>query len=1027
MRPKSSKKDIAIIGMSGKFPKSKNITEFWRNLEEGNELIDFYTHSELQDLGVDNDTLNNANYVKTACLINEPGSFDYSFFGYTKEEAALMDPQIRVAHEQAWASLDDAGYNPFEYPNKIGAYFSASDNLNWRTHVMLSNSSNVNPLFIKHISNESSISRLISYSLNLRGPSIFIDSACSSSLVAIHMACRNLLLKECSIALAGGVSISSSSSIGYFYEPGSILSKDGHCRTFDAESSGTVIGEGAGVVVLKKLEDALNDGDHIYSVIKGSSVNNDGNQKVGYTAPSIIGQHNCIKSAIQMAGIESNEITYIEAHGTATNLGDPVEIQALNKAFNYDVNHKCAIGSLKSNLGHMDAAAGVGGVIKTALAIHNKAIPASLHYKVPNPQINFDSGPFFVNASLSKWESQTVRYAGVSSLGIGGTNAHVVMGESPLPENPDQPKRKNQLLIFGAKTKTSIQNFQHNLSAFLDENPATNLADLSYTLKNRKNDFAYRKFAVCGSSPEANDLLNDVARQLPLYKADKQGVVFMFSGQGCQYYQMGKQLYEQFPYFQSMMDEGFSILERFTGENYKSIIGYGANIPAENDQINNTKYTQPLLFLFEFSIAKLLMHFGAQPQQMIGHSLGEYVAACISEVFSLEDGLKLIAKRGQLMSELEQGSMLFVGLPSNKVEELLTNDLSIAAINTEHSCVVSGKSESITALLEVLNEMEIPATILKTSHAFHSEMMNPVLDAFEGVLNEVKLAEPKIPFISCTSGIRITNDEATSSKYWVNHLRKSVQFSKGVDTLLRENATTYIEIGASKTLLSFLRQNKKFDKNLAVGAVVRHPKEKKDDSYYLLNAIGTLWAKGTKINWSNYYEDEKRNKVSAPAYAFDKVIFPCKVNPLKKLANMNLGAMNGTGEQQSFVNDSGMIYGNEASDNLIEDEVERPELEAIYEAPESTTEKELATLWKALFGFDKIGVRDDFFELGGDSLKAMTLLRKIHKSFNVEVSVDDFFDRCDIKSLGKEIDLAISVKQLNQKPKDNSNSKQVRF
>ncbi|MGB3463894.1 MAG: polyketide synthase, partial [Cyclobacteriaceae bacterium] len=412
MSIKSSKRDIAIIGMSGRFPKSDTIDDFWKNLIAGKELIRHYTDDDLVKAGVDQNLLDNPGYVKSSCMIDDPENFDYSFFGYTKEEAALMDPQLRVLHEQVWKSLEDSGYDPFSYPHKIGSYFSASDNINWRNYVELSKGSNVNPFFVKHISNESSASRLISYSLNLKGPSYYIDTACSSSLAAVHLACRSLLLKECAMAVAGGVSIGSSENIGYMYEEGSILSKDGHCKAFDKNSTGTVVGEGVGVVVLKRLSDAVRDNDQIYCVIKSTSANNDGKLKVGYTAPSIQGQYDCIKTALQLAEATPGDISYIEAHGTATRLGDAVEIEALNKAFNYDTTFRCKIGSVKTNLGHADAAAGIAGLIKTALSVNRKMIPPSLHFKAENPEINFKSGPFQVNADLTEWDDNKTRLAG---------------------------------------------------------------------------------------------------------------------------------------------------------------------------------------------------------------------------------------------------------------------------------------------------------------------------------------------------------------------------------------------------------------------------------------------------------------------------------------------------------------------------------------------------------------------------------------------------------------------------------------
>lgn len=531
MKPRSIKKDIAIVGISGKFPKSTNISEFWKNLVEGNELIRFYTDQELEKLGLEASLIRNEKYIKSSAFLEDSGSFDFSFFGYTKEEAELMDPQIRILHEQVWLAMEDAGYNPFSYPTKIGSFFTASDNINWRAHVKLAENPNVNSFLVEQISNRNTISTLISYSLNLRGPSYFIDTGCSSSLVAVHMACRSLLMKECSMALAGGVSVSSSENIGYLHENGMILSNDGHCRAFDVDSSGTVGGEGVGVVVLKRLEDALNDRDHIYSIIRASSTNNDGNRKVGYTAPSITGQYECIRSAQQIAEIDPQSISYIEAHGTATKLGDSVEVEALNKAFNYDTTHSCGIGSLKTNIGHLDAAAGVAGLIKTALSLHHKLIPPSLNFKSPNPEINFTAGPFYVNSELKRWVSEIPLIAGVSSLGVGGTNAHVILEEPPVQEAGSKPKEK-QLILYSAKTKSSLERYQDNLKDFLEKNENTDLADLAYTLKTGRKNFKYRNFVVCDDVSQARQKLDRISGNKAFQVKDKKGVVFMFAGQG---------------------------------------------------------------------------------------------------------------------------------------------------------------------------------------------------------------------------------------------------------------------------------------------------------------------------------------------------------------------------------------------------------------------------------------------------------------------------------------------------------------
>jgi acyl transferase domain-containing protein/acyl carrier protein len=887
MKTRSIKKDIAIIGISGKFPKSDNITEFWKNLVEGNEMIHFYSDEELHELDVHPNLIQNKNYIKSSAFLNEPGSFDYSFFGYTKEEAELMDPQTRILHEQAWLALEDAGCNSFNYPGKIGCFVTASDNLDWRAHVKLfENNTKVNPFLIEQICNQNTMSMLVSYSLNLKGPSYFVDTACSSSLVAIHIACRSLLMKECSMALAGGVSVSSSINIGYVYESGMTASKDGHCKAFDIDSSGTVGGEGVGIIVLKRLEDALNDRDHIYSIIRSSSVNNDGNRKIGYTAPSIIGQYECIRTAHQIAEVEPKSISYIETHGTGTKLGDSVEIEALNKAFNYDTTHQCSIGSLKTNLGHLDAAAGVAGLIKTALSLKHNVIPASLHFTAPNPEINFTSGPFIVNAKLKEWVAQKPLLAGVSSLGIGGTNAHIIL-EEPLLQQKGSTSVSHQLIAYSAKTKSSLERYETKLKEFIQKNKNIDLPDLAYTLKTGRNNYKYRKFIVCKDVDELEQHLNEVNLKEPSQIKEKRSVVFMFSGQGSQYYNMGKQIYFQYPYFKSLIDEGFEILKKETGTDYADIIGYNETNKADKDLINDTYFTQPLLFLLEYAFAKLLIKFGVKPAAMIGHSLGEYVAACISGVFSFEEGLRLIVKRAELMGKVERGAMLSVECSAAQIKELIPFEIDIAAINTDGSCVVSGNNDNIHNISETLLSKEISFAKLKTSHAFHSQMMDSILSEYENELNKIKFSEPSIPFISCSSGILIKKEEAVSPKYWVEHLRKTVSFSKGLNSLLAADYSTYIEIGPGKTLINFLRQSKSYKPDSLLLTVLRHPKETTNDAGYLLNTLGSLWSKGIDINWNEYYSAELRNKISAPGYSFDKIIFPAKINPVQKFIEMN--------------------------------------------------------------------------------------------------------------------------------------------
>lgn len=1006
------KKDIAIVGMSGKFAQSPDLDAFWENLVAGTDLSTAHTREELEELGVSQDLLDHKDYIKRSLLLEDAGSFDYSFFGYTKEEAALMDPQVRLMHEQTWLALENAGYNPFEYAGKIGCFYSASDNLNWRTHAFLSKAPNVSSYLINQLSDRVSISRLIAYKLNLKGPATFIDTACSSSLVAIHTACRSLLLRECNMALSGGIRLNSSVNIGYMHQEGMIFSKDGYCRAFDKDASGTTMGEGVGIVLLKRLEDALNDNDHIHAVIRGSAVNNDGSRKVGFTAPGISGQYECIKSAQKFAGVSGSDITYVEAHGTGTKLGDPVEIEALNKAFDHDTSHQCGVGSVKTNVGHLDAAAGVAGLLKAALTLKNKTIPPSINFTTSNPEIAFEEGPFYVNNTTKKLESEKTMCAAVSSFGIGGTNAHIIL-ENALPQNNTDSSKSASLIPLSAKTKKSLESLNEHFIAFLKQNPSVNVADLAYTMQIGRANHTFRKY-VCGSNTA--DLISELElKNTASIAKDKtrKKLVFMFSGQGSQYFGMAKDIYHQFPHFKNVMDEGFEILEKLTGKPVKAILGYGDDPNTNTELINDTRYTQPLLFLVEYAFANLLISLGLKPDQMIGHSLGEYVAACLSEVFSFQDGLRLIVRRAELMSDLEKGDMLNVALSAAEVSTYISSDVSIAAINTMDTSVLSGNKQSIQKVSEKLMADEIGFTTLRTSHAFHSEMMDDMLEDYAAELDRIELSPPKIPFVSCTTGKPIESEEATSSTYWVNHLRQPVNFVKGLDFLTEQEFSAWLEIGAAKTLSGFLRQHKNYKPEITVTSISRHPKETVDDTNKFLSGVGKLWSKGLKINWDALYENETRNRIPAPTYVFERVIFPSRVDPIGKMLMHNNGQQI-NGIEDFNVGDIADATQDIDSNNQAEN---RFDFEAAYAPPETPTEMELEALWRSLFGYDKIGVNDDFFELGGDSLKAITLLRRIHKSFDIEVNLNDFFNKSNIRALSEEIDLAKEIKGLNKPEK----------
>ncbi|HYE54579.1 MAG TPA: type I polyketide synthase, partial [Chitinophagaceae bacterium] len=798
--------EIAVIGMAGKFPLAGNIDQYWENLKQGRDCVRDLTEEEILAEGESASLLKDPSYVRSNAYLESKQYFDAAFFNYRPDEAALMDPQTRIYHECCWEALEDSGYGIMNNKDKIGVFAAGTPNVPWVLHAARANSEGlVDDFTAGHLRDVTFLSSRISYKFNLKGPAIFIQTACSSSLVAIHEACSSLLLGECSMALAGGVNIKHYSKKGYLYKEGMIRSKDGRCKPFDADSNGTIGGEGAGVVVLKRLKDALRDGDHIYALVKGTAINNDGSGKVGYTAPSVKGQAEAIRKAQMMARVESDTIGYVEAHGTATELGDPIEIEALNEVFGPGRPGSCAIGSVKSNMGHLDSAAGVAGFIKTVLAIKNRQIPPSLHFTKPNPRIEFEKGPFYVASALKDWNSNgTPLRAGVSSFGIGGTNAHVVLEEAPAAV-PSSDSRTSQLLVISAQTKASLDRNTAQLAEFLKNSKDLALADVAYTLQTGRERFRHRRIAVCGTVEEAIEALssgNTVEGSAAHAQEDLQQVVFMFPGQGLQYTGMCRALYEKEPMFRKQVDACFEIAARYSGEDLRAVLFEGA------DEINNTKYAQPLLFIVEYSLAQLLIGWGIRPDQMIGHSIGEYVAACLSGVFSLEDALRLVVRRGELMSQAEKGSMLSIHIGDAALMALLNehHDVDLAVVNSESSRVVAGTEAAIEAFEKIVMQQGYAAKRLHTSHAFHSRMMDGILAAFEQEVRFTTIHAPQVPYISNITGKFVTAEQITDPSYWSRHLRSTVQFLEGTNTLLEAGAAVFIEAGPGRSLSNYIAE-----------------------------------------------------------------------------------------------------------------------------------------------------------------------------------------------------------------------------
>lgn len=874
--------DIAIIGMSGRFPGASDLHQFWQNLRDGVESITFFSDEELLAAGVNPDWLHNPDYIKAAPVLAGSDLFDAAFFGYSPREASLMDPQQRLFLELGWESLENAGYDPATYAGPIGVFAGTGMSSYLLVNILSNYPVVASPNFHQFTlgNDKDFLSTRLSYKLNLRGPSLTVQTACSTGLVAVHLACQNLLSYQCDMALAGSITIRQPQTGGYNYQEGNVASPDGHCRAFDERAAGTVFGSGAGIVVLKRLADARTDGDNILAVIKGSAINNDGSLKVGYTAPSVDGQAEVIAMAQAMAGISPDTISYIEAHGTGTALGDPIEIAALTQVFraSTEATNFCAIGSVKTNLGHLDTAAAMAGLLKTVLALQNRQLPPSLHYEKPNPKIDFESSPFYVNTRLTDWKAgKTPRRAGVSSFGMGGTNAHVVLEETALPDDTPRPSRSCQLLLLSARTRTALDRASANLGAYLKQNPAMDLADVAYTLKVGRKAFRYRQSLTCYNVAEAIELLeNPQDRRVSSGKAasGQRPVVFMFPGQGSQYVNMGRELYQTEPVFRAEVDRCAELLKPHLGRDIRGVI-YPSddNAAAMVDQLKQTFLAQPALFTIEYALAKLWQSWGIEPQALTGHSVGEFVAACLAGVFGLEDALALVAARGRLMQQLPSGAMVSISLTEQALQPYLTGEVWLAAVNTPALCVVSGMGEAIEVLEKRLADAGIDFNPLYTSHAFHSAVMDPILNQFSEQVRQVTRNVPRIPFLSNVTGSWISPEDATDPAYWARHLRQTVRFAQGVQTLLDEPDWIFVEVGPGQTLSSLVKRHPARAADQVIVPSSRHPHNQQSDMVFLLAALGRLWEAGVEVDWAAFYREERRYRLPLPTYPFERERF----------------------------------------------------------------------------------------------------------------------------------------------------------
>lgn len=899
--------DIAVVGMSCHFPDAKNYSEFWKNLVNEKESVTYFSDEELRKAGVEEEDLKKPNYVKAGVILQDLEMFDAGFFGLSPKEASIMDPQHRHFLECSWEALEDSGYVPEKFNGPIGVFAGCGMNayfmFNLLTNPKLVKSTGL--FLLRHTGNDKDfLTTRVSYNFNLTGPSVSVQTACSTSLVAIHLAVQSLLNGECDIALAGGVTIDLPQRKGYLFEEGEILSSDGRCRAFDHKSNGTIFGSGAGVVVLRRLADAIEDRDNIHAIIKSTAINNDGSMKVGYFAPSVDGQAQAIAEAIAIADVNPETINYVETHGTGTFIGDPIEVTALTQAFRRFTKKKgfCGIGSVKANIGHLDTAAGVAGFIKTILALKNKKIPASINYEKPNPNIDFDNSPFFVTSKLTEWKViDHPRRAGISALGVGGTNSHVIVEEAPIIKSSSALKPW-QLLVFSARTKSSLENVTRRYADFFRNEVDLNLPDVAFTLQTGRKEFSHRQILVCRNIAEAAETIsaNDGKKIFRgFHEGAEPSIIFMFPGGGAQYPNMGLELYIHEQVYRESIDYCLTFLKEKFNIDLQPLM-FPDRDEFEKSSLELQKPLNSILsiLIVEYAVAKLWMSKGIVPNALIGHSMGEYAAACISGVMTVEDALTLVELRGRIFEKMPEGAMLSVNLTESKIQKYINSNIELGVVNGHELCVLSGDVASIADAEKKITAEGFECTRVKISVAAHSKMLEPFLAEFKAGISKIQLNLPAIPFISNLSGNWITNEEAIDPQYWVNQLRNTVRFSDGLGKILSESNAVFLETGPGNTLSSLVRGHHEKSNSHDVVSSLKHPQEIVSDYEYFLRSLGRLWLSGVQVDWNLINSKQKRKRVALPTYAFDHQpywIEPGKliqsqaleVDPLKKLKNLS--------------------------------------------------------------------------------------------------------------------------------------------
>ena|GEM_PF-336311 len=982
-----NREDIAIIGVAVRVPGANCLSQFWSNLVNGEESIHFYSDDELRQLGIDEQLIRHPQYVKAKGRVDGIDTFDHQLFDYTPGEVQMMSPQYRLMYKGVWDAFEDAGYDPTTGEQRIGLYLGGSDDFEWYRHMLLNQDAYSDQYQTFTLSTNHFLATRIAYKLNVTGPVYTALTGCSTSLVTPHLACQALQLGECDMAAAGGITVELPNEGGYVYEDGMMFSEDGHCRPFDASASGTMFSNGLGVVILKRLSDAVNDRDHIYGVIKGSAINNDGNSKLGFLAPSIEGQVDVIRQALEVAAIDPATISYVEAHGTGTLLGDPIEVSSLTQAFSVEEKQQCVLGSVKGNVGHMDTAAGIVGLAKVALSLKHRYLPGTVNYEQPNPKINFEHTPFQVYREGRTWQPTSstngLLRAGINSFGVGGTNAHMVLEQAPIVDRERSKPSRYHMMLVSAKTKTALEANAKQLASYMLEHDELLAEDVAWTLQVGRKHFKYRKAIVVHDKwqkqPEQWQQLLDAPTKQALSAARK--LIFMFPGQGSQYQGMAKGLmtseaHDGFtPLFRKYMDEMFSYIPQELRPSIVSIM-YGD----EDEQlIHQTQYSQLAIFMTSCAIALSMIELGFVPDAMIGHSIGELAAATVAGVFTLKDAIRIVIKRGQLMQQQPAGVMVAVMSEAARIQPMLTEDLQIALYNSSNACVVGGPAEPIELFKQQLDAQAIKYSVVKTSHAFHTRAMVEAAEQFEAYLTStVTFHTSKYPVVSNVTGDWVDEKSWLTPQYWAKHITEAVRFEQNLDKVLTDEHAVFVEVGAGRTLSSFARMHRSKKDDHYFVSMLRHPQQQEHDEKFITERIAELWCYGVTPSFKTWYGDTACYRVSLPTYQYDERLYPI--------------AFQGPAARVDAVTAISCAPPSSVESRLPKLSIAGNEAAVALEHTDDAALNIVLGAYEKLFGHNEIDAKSDFFELGGDSLKAVSLASILQQQCGIKLGMHILFE-----------------------------------